>query len=45
MDQVQQIFRYHHYAYRTGQTYCEWIVRYIKHFGEKKHPKKWIRQK
>jgi len=39
MDQVRQALRYHHYAYRTEQTYCDWIVRYIKHFGAKRHPK------
>jgi len=38
MDQVRQVLRYHHYAYRTEQTYCDWIVRYIKYFGAKKHP-------
>ncbi len=30
MDQVRQVLRYHHYAYRTEQTYCEWIEQYIK---------------
>ncbi|MEE9164685.1 MAG: phage integrase N-terminal SAM-like domain-containing protein [Nitrospinota bacterium] len=30
MDQVRQVLRYHHYAYRTEQTYCEWIVHYLK---------------
>jgi len=29
MDQVRQVLRYHHYAYRTEQTYCDWIVSYI----------------
>jgi integron integrase len=38
MDQVRQVLRYHHYAYRTEQTYCDWIVRYIKFHGGKKHP-------
>ncbi|MGD2125033.1 MAG: hypothetical protein PVG99_03065 [Desulfobacteraceae bacterium] len=27
MEQVRQALRYHHYAYRTEQTYCDWIVR------------------
>ena len=27
LDQVREVLRYHHYAYRTEQTYCEWIVR------------------
>lgn len=38
MDQVREILRYHHYAYRTEQTYCQWILRYIYHFGGKTHP-------
>ncbi len=39
MDQVRQVLRYHHYAYRTENTYCDWTVRYIKYFGAKKHPR------
>lgn len=39
MDQVRQVLRYYHYAYRTEQTYCDWIVRYIKFFNNQKHPK------
>jgi len=38
MDQVRQVLRYHHYAYRTEKTYCDWILRYIKFHGAKKHP-------
>ena len=38
MDQVRQVLRYHHYAYRTEQTYCDWIVRYIKFHGSQTHP-------
>jgi len=38
MDQVQEVMRYYHYAYRTEQTYCEWIKRYLKFYGYKKHP-------
>ena len=30
MDQVRQVMRYYHYAYRTESAYCDWIVRYIK---------------
>ena len=26
MDQVRQVLRYHHYSYRTEQTYCDWII-------------------
>ena len=38
MDQVREVLRYHHYAYRTEQTYCDWIKRYLKFYGFKKHP-------
>ena len=39
MDQVRQVLRYHHYAYRTEQTYCDWILRYIRFHGFKIHPR------
>ena len=39
MDQVGEVLRYHHYAHRTEKTYCEWIIRYIKYFGAKRHPR------
>jgi integron integrase len=39
MDQVRQVLRYHHYAYRTEETYCRWIVQYLRFFSLKKHPK------
>ena len=39
MDQVREVLRYHHYAYRTEQTYCQWILRYIRFFGGKTHPR------
>jgi len=39
MDQVRQVLRYHHYAYRTEETYCSWIVQYLRFFNFKKHPK------
>ena len=39
MDQVRQVMRYHHYAYRTEKTYCDWIVRYIKFHDSKTHPR------
>jgi integron integrase len=39
MDQIRQVLRYHHYAYRTEQAYCDWIVRYVKFHGATKHPK------
>ena len=39
MDQVRQVLRYHHYSYRTEQTYSDWIIRFIKFHGSQKHPK------
>jgi len=39
MDQVRQVLRYHHYAYRTEQTYCDWIIRFVKFHGSQKHPR------
>lgn len=39
MEQVQEVLRYHHYSYRTEQTYCQWILRYIRYFNLKIHPK------
>jgi hypothetical protein len=39
MDQVREVLRYHRYAYRTEQTYCQWILRYIQYFGGKSHPR------
>ena len=39
MDQAREVLRYHHYAYRTEQTYCQWILRYIHHFGGRTHPR------
>jgi hypothetical protein len=39
MDQVKQVLRYHHYSYRTEQTYCDWILRCVKFHGGKMHPK------
>lgn len=39
MDQVREVLRYYHYAYSTEQTYCEWIKRYLKFHGFKRHPK------
>ena len=39
MDQVRQVLRYHHYAYRTEQTYCDWIIQYLMFYKYKKHPR------
>jgi len=37
-DQVREVLRYHHYFYRTEQTYCQWILRYIHYLGGKIYP-------
>ncbi|MFC1461449.1 integron integrase, partial [Verrucomicrobiota bacterium] len=39
IEQVREVMRYHHYAFRTEQTYCYWIVKYIHFYGGKRHPK------
>ncbi len=39
MPQVREVLRYSHYAYRTEQTYCDWIKRYVKFFDCSKHPR------
>ena len=39
MDQVREVLRYHHYAYRTEQTYCDWIKRFLKFYDYSRHPK------
>ena len=39
MDQIREVLRYHHYSYRAEQTYCDWIIRFIKFHGYQKHPK------
>ena len=38
LDQTSEVLRYHHYAYRTEQAYCQWILRYIHYFGGQTHP-------
>ena len=38
MDQVREVLRFHHYAYKTEQSYVSWILRYIR-FHNKQHPK------
>ena len=37
LDQVRDRIRVKHYSIRTGQTYVDWIKRYIVYFG-KRHP-------
>ena len=38
MDQVREVLRYYHYAYRTEQTYSHWILRYLHYCGGKTPP-------
>ena len=38
LDQVRDAIRLKHYAYRTEETYVQWIRRYIL-FHHKRHPK------
>ena len=33
MDEAREVFRTHHYSYRTEVTYLKWIKRYIKYHG------------
>jgi len=39
MDQVRQFLSYHHYSYRTEQTYCDWLIRFVKFHSNQWHPK------
>lgn len=39
MEQVKKILRYNHYARKTEQTYCEWILKFIRFFNPRVHPK------
>jgi virulence-associated protein VapD len=39
MDQVREVLRSYHYAYRTEQTYADWIKRFLKFYGFERHPK------
>ena len=39
MDQVREVMRNYHYAYRTEQIYCQWILRFLSFFGGKIHPR------
>ena len=38
LDQVRDALRLKHYAYRTEQSYVDWIKRYIL-YHDKTHPK------
>ena len=37
-DQIRETLRYYHYAYRTEQTYCKWIKRYLAFYKMDRHP-------
>lgn len=37
LDQVRDVLRLKHYSYRTEQTYCDWIERFIR-FHRLRHP-------
>jgi integron integrase len=39
MEQVREVLRDQRYAYRTEQTYCQWILRYVDYFGGKTDPR------
>ncbi len=39
MDQVREVLRYYHYAYKTEQSYTSWILQYVKFYGGKIHPR------
>ena len=41
MDQVKEVLRYHHYAYRTEKMYCQWILQYIQYHEERLIQEKW----
>jgi hypothetical protein len=38
LDQLREVIRLKHYAYRTEETYVQWVRRYIL-FHEKRHPR------
>ncbi len=47
MDQVREVLRFHHYALQTERTYVSWILRYIRFYHCRVHPKEmgWDRLK
>jgi len=38
MQQIREVLRFYHYSYRTEETYCKWILKYLKFFGGNTHP-------
>lgn len=39
MNQVREVLRYYHYAYKTEESYTSWILRYIKFYGGQIDPR------
>ncbi len=39
MDQVCEVLRFYHYSYRTEQSYCKWILRYVRFYEGKRPPR------
>ena len=43
IDQMRKVLRVKHYALRTEQSYCDWVVRFLKFHrdrtGDWKHPR------
>jgi hypothetical protein len=37
VDQIREVLRYHHYAYKTEQAYVSWIVRFVR-FSDTRQP-------
>jgi hypothetical protein len=35
MEEARNVFRVHHYSYRTEVTYIKWIKRFIKYHGNR----------
>ena len=43
IDQMREVLRVKHYALRTEQSYCDWVVRFLKFHRDRtggwKHPR------
>jgi hypothetical protein len=43
LDQMREVLRVKHYALRTEQSYCDWVVRFLKFHRDRtggwKHPR------
>ena len=35
MDQVREVLKYYHYAYSTEQSYCKWVLQFIRFYENK----------